>query len=107
MANQLEQLKSMTAIVADTGDIDAIAQHRPEDATTNPSLLLKAAASPRYAPLLESAVAWAIARGADPACRLVDAVDKLAVEAGRLAWLAGRMPKKAYADPSSPLSGMI
>jgi len=47
MTSQLDQLKSMTAIVADTGDIDAIAQHRPEDTTTNPSLLLEAAASPR------------------------------------------------------------
>lgn len=53
MSNQLEQLRAMTAIVADTGDIEAIAQHRPEDATTNPSLLLKAAASARYAPLLD------------------------------------------------------
>ncbi len=82
MTNQLEQLKSMTAIVADTGDIDAIAQHRPEDATTNPSLLLKAAASARYAPLLDAAVAWARAQSADPAQRLVDALDKLAVSAG-------------------------
>jgi len=82
MASQLEQLKSMTAIVADTGDIDAIAQHRPEDATTNPSLLLKAAASPRYAPLLDAAVAWARARSDNRERRLVDALDKLAVEAG-------------------------
>lgn len=82
MASQLEQLKTMTAIVADTGDIDAIAQHRPEDATTNPSLLLKAAASPRYAPLLDEAVAWARGRNDNPEDRLRDALDKLAVNAG-------------------------
>ncbi len=82
MANQLEQLRSMTAIVADTGDIDAIAQHRPEDATTNPSLLLKAAASPRYAPLLDEAVAWARGQTSDPGRQLTDALDKLAVNAG-------------------------
>ncbi|MDD4880291.1 MAG: transaldolase [Gallionellaceae bacterium] len=82
MANQLEQLRSMTAIVADTGDIDAIARHRPDDATTNPSLLLKAAASPRYAPLLDEAVAWARGQSDDPARRLTDALDKLAVNAG-------------------------
>ncbi|MDD5366074.1 MAG: transaldolase [Gallionellaceae bacterium] len=82
MANQLEQLRSMTAIVADTGDIDAIARHRPDDATTNPSLLLKAAASPRYAPLLDEAVAWARGQGDDPARRLTDALDRLAVNAG-------------------------
>lgn len=82
MASQLDQLKTMTAIVADTGDIDAIAQHRPEDATTNPSLLLKAAASPRYAPLLDGSVAWARAQCNDRDRRLVDALDKLAVDAG-------------------------
>jgi transaldolase len=82
MTSQLEQLKSMTALVADTGDIDAIAQHRPEDATTNPSLLLKAAASPRYAPLLDEAVAWARAQSGDRARQLLDALDKLAVNAG-------------------------
>ncbi|NTV94777.1 MAG: transaldolase [Thiobacillus sp.] len=82
MASQLEQLRSMTAIVADTGDIDAIARHRPEDATTNPSLLLKAAASPRYAPLLDEAVAWARKQGGDRTGQLADALDKLAVNAG-------------------------
>ena len=82
MTHQLEQLKSMTAIVADSGDIDAIAQHRPEDATTNPSLLLKAAASPRYAPLLEEAVAWARGRGGERDGQLLNALDRLAVNAG-------------------------
>jgi len=82
MANQLEQLKTMTAIVADTGDIDAIAKYRPEDATTNPSLLLKAAASPRYATLVEDALAWARDQSQDRERRLADAMDKLAVNAG-------------------------
>lgn len=41
MANTLEQLKSYTTIVADTGDIEAIKRYQPEDATTNPSLILK------------------------------------------------------------------
>jgi transaldolase len=82
MTSQLDQLKTMTAIVADTGDIDSIAKHRPEDATTNPSLLLKAASSPRYAPLLDDAVDWARAQSNDRARRLVDALDKLAVDAG-------------------------
>lgn len=82
MPNQLEQLRAMTAIVADTGDIDAIAQHRPEDATTNPSLLLKAAASASYAPLLDEAVAWAGDQGGDRTTRIASALDKLAVNAG-------------------------
>ena len=51
--NKLEQLKSMTQVVADTGDLDAMVQYQPQDATTNPSLLLKAADLPRYQPLLD------------------------------------------------------
>ncbi|MDT4806599.1 Transaldolase [compost metagenome] len=57
MTSKLDQLKAVTTVVADTGDIDAIARLKPVDATTNPSLLLKAAALPRYAPLLQDAIA--------------------------------------------------
>ena len=57
MTSKLEQLKQYTTVVADTGDLDAIARLQPVDATTNPSLLLKAAALPRYAELLDQAVA--------------------------------------------------
>ena len=46
--NLLEGLKQYTVVVADTGDIDAIAKYKPQDATTNPSLLLKAAQMPQY-----------------------------------------------------------
>lgn len=56
MTSKLEQLKQFTTVVADTGDLDAIARLQPVDATTNPSLLLKAAALPRYADLLQQAV---------------------------------------------------
>ena len=56
MTSKLEQLKQFTTVVADTGDLDAIARLQPVDATTNPSLLLKAAALPRYADLLSQAV---------------------------------------------------
>ncbi|WP_342246304.1 transaldolase [Pseudomonas sp. OTU5201] len=56
MTSKLDQLKQYTTIVADTGDLDAIARLKPVDATTNPSLLLKAAAMPRYAELLDSAM---------------------------------------------------
>ncbi|MFC5698465.1 transaldolase [Pseudomonas sp. GCM10022186] len=59
MTSKLDQLKQYTTVVADTGDLDAIARLKPVDATTNPSLLLKAAAMPRYAELLDSAVAGA------------------------------------------------
>jgi len=56
MTSKLEQLKQFTTVVADTGDLDAIARLQPVDATTNPSLLLKAATLPRYADLLSQAV---------------------------------------------------
>ena len=56
MANLLEQLKSMTTIVADTGDVEAIKSVKPVDATTNPSLLLKASTLPQYAHLIEEEI---------------------------------------------------
>ncbi len=59
MTSKLDQLKQFTTVVADTGDMDAIARLQPVDATTNPSLLLKAAALPRYAEHLASATAQA------------------------------------------------
>jgi transaldolase len=82
MSNLLEQLKTMTAIVADTGDIEAIRSHLPEDATTNPSLLLKAAALPEYAPLIAEALAWAKAQSTNRDQQVRDAMDKLAVNVG-------------------------
>ncbi len=57
MPNQLESLRKHSVVVADTGDIDAVARWRPQDATTNPSLLLAAAQDPRYRPLVEEALA--------------------------------------------------
>ena len=59
MTDQLSQLKAMTTVVADTGDIEAITKFQPQDATTNPSLLLKAASLPNYQQLLTTAVDWA------------------------------------------------
>lgn len=56
MTSKLDQLKQFTTVVADTGDLDTIARLKPVDATTNPSLLLKAAAMPGYSELLKSAV---------------------------------------------------
>jgi len=83
MTSKLDQLKTVTTVVADTGDIDAIAQWRPEDATTNPSLLLKAAASEAYRPMLDKAVAQARRQGGSGAEQLTMATDMLAVLAGR------------------------
>ena len=80
--SQLEQLKQMTTVVADTGDIEAIAKFKPQDATTNPSLLLKAASLEGYQHLLRNAVDWAMEQSDDSKQRIVDAADKLAVLIG-------------------------
>lgn len=82
MTTQLDSLRSMTVVVADTGDIDAIKQYQPQDATTNPSLILSASALPQYAPLIDDAVAYAKAQSHDKAQQLIDAEDKLAVNIG-------------------------
>ena len=82
MTTQLDSLRSMTVVVADTGDIDAIKKYQPQDATTNPSLILSASALPQYAPLIDEAVAYAKAQSTDKAQQLIDAEDKLAVNIG-------------------------
>ncbi|PJG82053.1 transaldolase [Caviibacterium pharyngocola] len=82
MTTQLEALRSMTVVVADTGDIEAIKTYRPQDATTNPSLILSASALPQYAPLIDEAISYAKGKSADPAQQLIDAEDKLAVNIG-------------------------
>lgn len=81
MPNQLEALKQHSVIVADTGDIDAIARWRPQDATTNPSLIFKAAQDDRYRPIIDEAIA--AASGASVDTRLDDAIDRLFVGFGR------------------------
>ena len=55
--NQLDALRQWTTVVADTGDFRQLAQFKPRDATTNPSLILKAVQKPEYRPLLDEAVA--------------------------------------------------
>ncbi|MGY4676661.1 transaldolase [Pasteurella sp. P03HT] len=82
MTTQLDALRNMTVVVADTGDIDAIKTYQPEDATTNPSLILSAAALPQYAPLIDDAIAYAKAKSQCSKQQLIDAEDKLAVNIG-------------------------
>lgn len=58
MASQLDQLKQYTIVVCDTGDVEAIKRFKPQDATTNPSLIFKAATMPQYASLVDDAIAY-------------------------------------------------
>ncbi|ALO35702.1 transaldolase [Colwellia sp. MT41] len=81
-SSQLAQLKQMTTVVADTGDIEAIAKFQPQDATTNPSLLLKAASLANYQGLVKDAVAWAKTQSASAEQQVIDAADKLSVLIG-------------------------
>lgn len=81
MPNQLDGLKQHSVIVADTGDIDSIARFRPQDATTNPSLIFKAAQEARYRTIIDEAIATAA--GAAAAAKLDDALDRLFVGFGR------------------------
>ena len=82
MTTQLDSLRNMTIVVADTGDIEAIKKYQPQDATTNPSLILSASALPQYSPLIDEAVSYAKAQSNDKSQQLIDAEDKLAVNIG-------------------------
>ena len=79
--SKLDALREMTVVVADTGDIDAIRTHKPQDATTNPSLILKAATLPAYQAHIKAALAWAKTanNGED---FIINACDHLAVAIG-------------------------
>jgi transaldolase len=78
----LDSLRRHSVIVADTGDIDAIAKHRPQDATTNPSLLLKAVVQPQYRALVDEALRHASTLPVDEARRKLAFTEKLAVNVG-------------------------
>jgi transaldolase len=82
VTNQLEALRRHSVIVADTGDIDAIAEFRPQDATTNPSLIFKAAQDPRYGRLIDAALATAPAGGTSDE-RVAAVSDRLFVAFGQ------------------------
>ena len=109
MANLLDQLKSMTTIVADTGDVEAIKTVKPVDATTNPSLVLKASQLPQYAPLIEAAIAYAKAQGGTKEQQIDSAADKLAVLIGAeiTKEVPGRISTEVDARLSFDLDAMV
>jgi transaldolase len=81
--NQLEKLQQFTTLVADTGDFESMERYQPEDATTNPSLLLKAVGLPHYQTHLHQARDYAESMGGDTRTQLNNATDKLAVLIGK------------------------
>ena len=94
--NQLEALKHVTTVVADTGDFRQLAQFQPRDATTNPSLILKAVQKPEYAPLLADTVAEYRGRPLD------EVVDRLLVRFGRE--ILGVIPGRVSTEVDARLS---
>lgn len=104
MANQLDQLKALTVVVADTGDFQSMKAFAPRDATTNPSLILKAAAMPEYAALLDKAIA-----DAGPSARLDQVIDRLLVVFGLeiLKLVPGRVSSEVDARLSFDTAGTV
>lgn len=109
MSNNLELLKSMTTIVSDTGDILSIKQYQPQDATTNPSLILKAAKEERYRYLIEEAVSYAKSQSSDKMAQVKLAAIKSAVNFGKkiLQIIPGRVSTEVDARLSFDIEGSI
>ncbi|MCG9789075.1 transaldolase [Vibrio mediterranei] len=109
MSNKLEQLRKLTTVVADTGDIEAIRKYQPEDATTNPSLILKAAQIADYAPLIDQAIEYAKIQSNDKAQQVQDTCDMLAVNIGKeiLKTIPGRISTEVDARLSYDTEGSV
>jgi len=107
--NKLDQLKQMTDVVADTGDVEAIARYKPKDATTNPSLLLKAVQLPAYKSLFDEVRQWATAQTDSSQIVLAQSCDRLAVEIGTgiLKMIPGRVSSEVDARLSFDTAATI
>jgi transaldolase len=105
MPTKLEQLRAMTTVVSDTGDMESIRAFKPTDATTNPTLILKASQLPAYAHLVEEAVAWGRKSAASPGA----VTDRLAVNFGAelTKIVPGRVSTEVDADLSFDTAAMI
>ncbi|WP_428776438.1 transaldolase [Vibrio sp.] len=109
MSNKLEQLRKLTTVVADTGEIEAIKKYQPEDATTNPSLILKAAQIAEYAPFIDQAISYAKTQSDDKQEQVHEACDMLAVTIGKeiLKTIPGRISTEVDARLSYDTEGSI
>ncbi len=107
--NRLQQLQTMTTIVADTGEIDEIKKYRPTDATTNPSLILKAAGKPEYKNLIDEAIEWGKNQGKSLHEKIDFAITKIFVNFGVeiLNIVPGRVSTEVDARLSFDVEGSI
>ncbi|WFD35104.1 transaldolase [Malassezia cuniculi] len=109
MTTTLDALKNYTTVVSDTGDFDAIGEYKPQDATTNPSLILAAVKQEKYAKLIGPAVEYAKEQGGDRDTVIANAVDRLLVEFGKriLEVIPGRVSTEVDARLSFDKQGTI
>ncbi|GAA5921866.1 hypothetical protein JCM3775_001866 [Rhodotorula graminis] len=107
MSNTLEQLKKFTTVVSDSGDFESIAVYKPQDATTNPSLILAAVKKPEYARLIDVAVEYAKNKGGDVDSQVENTIDRLLVEFGKeiLNVVPGRVSTEVDASLSFDTEG--
>src|SRR5215211_5679443 len=96
MPSKLEQLRAMTVVVADTGDLEAVRRLKPQDCTTNPTLLLKAAGTPAYRAIVDEALSWGRRQGGARDAVAAAVCDRLAVAVG--AELAGVVPGRVSTE---------
>lgn len=109
MPSQLDQLKQFTVVVADTGDFATLKQYAPQDATTNPSLILKAAQMPEYAPVVAKAVADGEQTGGSGEKLLAEVMDRLLIAFGAeiLKIVPGRVSTETDANLSFDTEALV
>ena len=102
MTSKLDQLRGMTTVVADTGDIEAVARLKPVDCTTNPSIVLKALGTPMFADTFKEAVAWGRKQSGNPEVVASSVADRLAISVG--AALSKLVPGRVSTEVDADLS---
>ncbi|MGO4566443.1 transaldolase [Rhizobium sp. 2YAF20] len=102
MTSKLDQLRGMTTVVADTGDIEAVARLKPVDCTTNPSIVLKALGTPMFADTFKEAVAWGRKQSGNPEAVASSVADRLAISVG--AALSKLVPGRVSTEVDADLS---
>ncbi len=109
MTSKLEQLRSMTTVVADTGDIEAVARLKPVDCTTNPTIVLKALGSPAFADKVKEAISWGRKQGGQDDAVVTAVADRMAIDVGAAlaAIVPGRVSTEVDADLSFDTQGSI
>ncbi len=102
MTSKLDQLRAITTVVADTGDIEAVARLKPVDCTTNPSIVLKALGTPAFADTVKEAVAWGRKQGGASEGVIAAVADRLAISVG--AALVDLVPGRVSTEVDADLS---